>query len=291
LEEKDYIERLFADKLGNAETSVNPDLWSAISSKMATHQAGSSSALVSKGLSSAVKWMIGLGSAACVGTGVYFLVPEKDNPETKAVTTELVEEGKAPTIASEKSKAEKKTQGEETTIVFMPPIVKDLPIDEPEYLMEENISYVGTQNVGVVQENRNNKEGDKTGPNIVTPFLNSLESDGKPVYSNENENKTETQTISSFRVKNMTNVLVINSGVANNYFYIEMEGINEFVLNVMNERNQVVYSTSETNFKWDGRDSSGNFVPDGRYLYFFTGKDDQGNPITKSSTLDINPKR
>ncbi len=87
---EDKIKELFAEKLGNLEAPVNPELWSAISS-----QIGTVASVTSTGLSIVAKTIIGISAASVIGVGTYFLTRTTVEPTTKTEqTTPLISEVK-----------------------------------------------------------------------------------------------------------------------------------------------------------------------------------------------------
>lgn len=288
MQEKDYIERLFAEKLGNAETAVKPELWSSIASKIPAASGTCSSAVVAKGLSSSLKWFIGLGSAACVSAGVYFLSSYETKGTQKSGTL-VVKETKNDAVVENKENNKneavrggtslntidvqsKETDGEKKVVFIAPRIVEEENIVVVDFEPGNIVSMVG-DSFGEGSVIRANADGDKT---------NAITNANSPAGENHGVKQA-----SSFKSNKLPNAFTVNNDGNNDVFFIEVEGINDFVFNLLNDKNEVVFSSNDSNFKWDGRDRGGNLVPQGKYIYFFTGKDDQGNPVTQSSTLSI----
>lgn len=274
MEEKDFIKDLFADKLANAQAPVNPELWSAISSKIGA------SSVVSTGLSTTAKWLIGLGTAASVTVATVLLTNNDSTPiKEKAPKTELVSNE----LVSDKDS----TQNEST---------------------HNNMDSIDDFKLNIVPFSYNNDGNPWLGmAKVIFPdgLDDKIEKDS--IIRNEliikeellEETNLKENTVvkpdssqnivvkSSFELKELPNVFTLNNDGKNDYFFIEMKGIEDFVLTVLNSKNEVVYSAVDADFKWDGRDKQGNLVDSGAYVYFFTGKDLQGNPVSKHNSLRI----
>ena len=86
---------------------------------------------------------------------------------------------------------------------------------------------------------------------------------------------------------NLPNSLTPNRDNVNDFLYVESEGIKEFQINVMNNKQEVIYQSSDINFRWDGTMNNGMPAREGRYIYIIIAKDEQGNTINKYQQLEI----
>lgn len=86
---------------------------------------------------------------------------------------------------------------------------------------------------------------------------------------------------------NLPNTFTPNNDGSNDEFFVEFEGIKEFQLTIFNQRQELIFSTNELNFRWRGFDSKGERVPEGEYVYVIIAKDKAGNVINKYKTLTI----
>jgi gliding motility-associated-like protein len=104
--------------------------------------------------------------------------------------------------------------------------------------------------------------------------------EGKTSNSNSEQNL-------SYFIGELPNVFTPNNDGNNDFFSIEIKGLSDFSLTVLNKDNKRVYFTDNIHFSWNGNDFSDQLVQVGSYIYFFTGRDAQGNVISKSSVLKI----
>lgn len=272
MEEKDYIKDLFAEKLSNAEAPVNPELWSAISSKIGT------ASVVSTGLSIAAKWLIGLGTAASVAVATVLLVDKSDaktvsKKEKNSVESKQDESSKdvSDKVSAENSNSlvndSKSNSSSERLIVckFGDIVEVDEIVPNIENVFEDN---------SVISEKHENV--------YIEPIVETIDKSEKP-----SDNVVKPVVTSSFEIKQLTNTFTINNDGNNDLFFLEMKGIEDFVLTILDSKNEIVFMSTDTNFKWDGLNLRGEQIPAGKYVYFFTGKDSQGNPISKSSNLTV----
>lgn len=293
MEEKDYIKDLFAEKLSNAQAPVNPELWSAISSKIG------SASVVSTGLSTAAKWLIGLGTTASVAVATLILT-NNDNalskvefPKTQQVSNE---------IALEKDSVQKESmrnnidsiddfkKGTYSLLVNGKNIKSGIKFSSDNSLIGSWHCQCGSW-PSCSHENLVKNIVERDSIMNVLPILGTLEQPlDKQTISSESSNSINTDgstAFSSFEIKQLPNTFTLNNDGKNDLFFLEMKGIEDFVLTVLNSKNEIVFKSTDTNFKWDGIDLRGEQIPGGKYVYFFTGKDSQGNPISKSSNLTV----
>ncbi len=86
---------------------------------------------------------------------------------------------------------------------------------------------------------------------------------------------------------NLPNGITPNGDNVNDFLFVESKGIKEFQINVMNSRQEVIFQSSDVNFRWDGSLSNGLPAKTGRYVYVIIAKDEQGNTINKYQQLEI----
>ena len=84
MKDKDYIKDLFSEKLSNHEVPVRSDLWSGIQTQIGNSAAPT---VVAKGISSSLKWMIGIASSlAVIGTVVWISSSPEDKKEQQKIS-------------------------------------------------------------------------------------------------------------------------------------------------------------------------------------------------------------
>ncbi|TNF48250.1 MAG: hypothetical protein EP305_05945 [Bacteroidetes bacterium] len=276
MENSDKIKDLFREQLGSHEVPVRPELWEAVSAKVA---AGS---VASSGISIVSKLIIGAVSTAAIVTGVYLISQEKEEiskPESKSAVVlqeerlseneenvDLFDNDKNKTVFVEEKGNNKDQENQTETIAIDTLQTKTIPSYTPlkERKREEKTVVVESQ------ENKENKEKEIR------------------VQEEQAENtriKQEKQTIELV----LPNVFSPNNDGQHDEFFIDFKNyaIQDFNLVIMDKSNKVVYTSNDPNFSWNGMDVSGNPVEPGTYLYYFTGVVNDKTPISKFSSLQI----
>ena len=284
MKNKDEIKDLFSDKLGNFEAQVNPELWANIASKI-----GGSVAAGSTGLSILSKWLIGLGVSGAAVVSVVVLT----SPEEVIIANTPID----PIIEQYKEKEEAVTTTEEESYLVQTGVVVNETGSETE-LEESNIELtveteeaVETEGVGNIEteeavetEEISNTEAEET---VEIEEVSNTEAE----ETVETEESGNTQTEAAAEVETilvLPNFFSPNNDGDNDEFFIHSEGLSNFNIVILNDKNQTVYQSNDPNFIWRGLDLTGNEVLKGNYLYYITAEDSKGNPINKYSLLRIN---
>lgn len=93
------------------------------------------------------------------------------------------------------------------------------------------------------------------------------------------------------RITNLPTIMTPNGDGVNDYLFIESEGLATFSIVVFNKKQQVVFSSEDIDFKWDGIDARAQVpCPEGEYYYIITATDKGGNTINKHQILTIERK-
>lgn len=286
MDNKDKIKDLFADKFNQFEVPVNPELWSSIAS-----QIGTNSAVVSSSVSLLTKGIIGLSSVAAIATAVYFF--SKDN-EHKTETPIQKKENVLVKVDENSIKSE----------IINTPIKKQNQPFTAEYKQQNFLSETHNntkQDEVVFNENSINKTNTVLEKSLeektnVSPDPVVLKSPEKseivklekpdPVIEKNVEKITK-----SSKVINLPNTFTPNNDGINDVLFIEAEGISMFNLVVLDQENKIVFQTNDPSFQWNGEGLDNLIVPSGNYIYYFTGLDENGKQISKSSMLRITSNR
>jgi hypothetical protein len=287
LEGKDTIKELFSEKLGSYEAKVNPELWGKVASQL-----GTTTAVVGTGVSVLTKWLIGLGvSAAAITTAVIVMNSSevektesiakvdvvKEQPESKIEETKIIPETqltKEIEVVTEGSKQQNdvlETYSEEIieeSSTTTNGITKAVDTDK-NYILDKPDEAVSNHTVEDIKEKL-----PVTFDKINEP--NELE---LPVETKEKE--------AEFSVSQYTNVFSPNGDGRNDEFFLNIDGVVDFYLIVINDKGEAVFKTENTNFRWDGRDLRSEPAPNGSYVYMLSGKDKDGNPIAQTKSLTI----
>jgi gliding motility-associated-like protein len=293
MEDNDFIKDLFKDKLEHLESNVNADLWSSLSKKIPSNQAVSVGKVLIK------KVLIGTSAAAVVvGSVIWYLNKQENsavdnNNLTKNNTGPVKEEfvvNKIDSISTSIRTVES---------VEKAPYVHDIFTNESidlGLLMPENKDDINDQQDLIVEpvpmEFRVNQQSVPEVKDVVQlPIIENIETSSaeveKPTSSQEEEESVSESIVETYFISDLPNIFTPNNDLINDNLTVSSEGINEFYLIVLNQSNQIVFASSDSNFSWDGIGLNGDKVLPGDYVYYITGKDKNGAPIYKYSLLRI----
>lgn len=293
MEDKDFIKDLFKDKLEHLESNVSADLWSSLSKKISTNQAVSVGKVLLK------KVLIGTSVAAVVAGSVIWYLNKQENTtvdknsltknNTGAVKEEAVLNNVDSISASIRTieSVEKAPFGhdiftnESIDLGLLMPENKDDIIDQQDLIVEP-----------VPMEFRANQESVPEDKDLVQlPIIENIEPISgeveKPTSNQEEEESVSESIVETYFISDLPNIFTPNNDLINDNLTVSSEGIYEFYLIVLNQSNQIVFASSDSNFSWDGTGLNGDKVLPGDYVYYITGKDKNGAPIYKYSLLRI----
>jgi gliding motility-associated-like protein len=277
MEEKDFIKDLFQEKLSNFETPVRPEIWSAVSSSI-----GASAA--STGLSLIAKLIIGTSLTAAVATGIWFSVSKSENelkPEQettkieKSSDTKTKEESQIKETEQPKfSDVQIKTEADK--FILLPP--------EPEF------NFVTDENPFDATPNNSISEfkgiDSKEVKDLIPPLEDNTNHKAENVISNQNSDLYQAPIQSEIKIS-LPNVFTPNGDGNNDFFTIPNIELLDFSLVILDDKGKRVFTTTDTEFNWDGTTLDGEKASAGNYVYFITAKDLSGKSFTKYSNLSI----
>ena len=281
MENNDTIKDLFKEKLGDFEANVRPEIWSSISSQLVSTPA----AVGTLATSVLTKVAVALSIVAAVTAVVYFSFnqTELSNKSLKETDSKALTETETPIEQIKKV---------ETTAIETP-----VQLDKNQPFIKEFITGdVGLDNI-FPQENVNNRieavQGVQEASISETPLDNTtVVRDNietitvvKPfvteVSTNLNEGSSQTYILE------LPNVFTPNNDGINDILIVNTEGLTEFSLVVLDQRNKIIYTSQDSTISWDGLGLSGEPIPSGNYVYFITARDADGSLLTKHSVLRI----
>jgi gliding motility-associated-like protein len=281
MEEKDFIKDLFQEKLSNFETPVRLEVWSSISSSI-----GATSATT--GLSFITKFIIRTSLTAAVSTGIWFAVSNSDNGTKlkkepikieKPIFIETNEDYQNKEATKPKfSDVQIKTETEKISLTIPESELKfdNLEIEEnlkPNNSISEFKSFTPEKNQDLepMIEQRIVTKSDSKVDNLASV----LNADSKPK-----------PTLSDVKI-NLPNVFTPDGDGTNDYLTIPKVELKDFSLVILNEKGETIFTTIDIEFSWDGTLLNGEKSPAGNYVYFITGKDNNGKTFNKYSNLNI----
>jgi gliding motility-associated-like protein len=92
----------------------------------------------------------------------------------------------------------------------------------------------------------------------------------------------QTVVVNDFYTIYIPNSFTPNGDGINDYFSISGFGIKTFSINVFNRQGAIVYTSKNSNFVWDGKDTNGSLLMEGNYVYQIEVKD----VLNKSHTIN-----
>ena len=307
--EKDNIKELFNQKLSGHEAPVNPELWNAISSQIGTAGAATSAVAIK---SIILKSVIGISIASiAIASYIYITNPEESiestNPTPSLIKKDNKLDQEEPLLLEEPKvliKADddvnKKTTIKSSKVIITPKndiLLADDPSSATPIVANEEEVKLNNQNEITRQDNVkpiiNNTKSDVEEQIITTGTLDDIiveeseESEETTTAVDPEVVQKEDENITKSRIT-MPNVFTPNGDGSNDLLFIESESLTGFSVVVLDLNNQVIFKSSDPNFKWDGRMLNGDMAPTGTYVYYVTAIDQLGNAVQKHSSLRIN---
>lgn len=275
MEEKDFIKELFQEKLAQHQSPVSPELWTSVSSSIT-----SGTTVVSSGLSLLTKAVIGGLSAAAVIGSVWFI-----NQPGSTSAKKPLNNAKRPIEKMETTK----TEIPETSInkikevlpINPPPIPSNWPVDDypafgPGIMLpaeQETLSTLPIQPTEIVRSNANETTVISATPNVLNP----IESSVTPI------------SIAQEPKMRLPNIFTPNGDGQNDVFNIDLTEyqFQDFSLVILDLTNHIVFQSNDPSESWNGKKPDGELCLPGNYVYYLTGKSNEGKTISKYSTLRI----
>lgn len=88
-------------------------------------------------------------------------------------------------------------------------------------------------------------------------------------------------------IENLPNIFTPNGDGKNDEFFVTCKNIKSFQITIMDQQQNVVFSSNDTDFIWNGTDQRGNPVKEGTYVYIIIAEDESGNKINKYQHLRL----
>ena len=282
MKDKDYIKDLFSEKLSNHEVPVRSDLWSGIQAQLGNT---ATSTVVAKGISSSLKWMIGMASSvAVIGTVIWISSGEKeDNPKKAQISQnspkEFEREDKSSATQGSISFAQEDT--DKTQVQSVVPQVEIPSVNHLDEWISRERQLYGLDNLG----NSTPQPIDETIPNpmISESVSGAIASTG--VVSSPNPQ--EVKSFEDGKIEEFVNVFTPNGDGMNDVFFLNTVNLKDFTIRIFNEKNQLVFQSTDKDFKWYGLDAAGNMAEAGNYAYVIFATDLNGKSVKMFKSLTI----
>jgi gliding motility-associated-like protein len=268
--QKDNIKELFAKGLQDHHISVDPALWSSISSSIGT---GSAKA----GLGILTKVLIGVAASSIVGVAVYLTVqttqtePKKINQEQK-FNTPQPNKNSSRSIQTESS-IKSSTTNQTIVEVNIPPIDDSALENQPAQNQVVSIQDAIKQ-PHVLQDHLLSNSVVPVPPQKPTP-AQSQSANTQPTTPTNTQNQVVNQgqqTEKPIRIV-LPNIFTPNGDGKNETLQIDWNEFEvlDFSIVVLDTKNNVVFKNNDPNFQWNGANLGGEKLAAGYYIYFVTG--------------------
>jgi len=300
MEGKDKIKDLFSEKLSSFESDVNPDLWNAISSKI--NSTPPSVSLPKKGFYF-TKSIMGAVAAISVGMIIYYSLKTKNNPlenknpsidkqqsiktnnETPLDTFSVLNKNEQ-LIPNNKFEKYTPIKSIDHSILDFVATEEQLKVDS---IKRDNNLFVQSEafkNAISIPETQKGIEEIIVSENSTQDIEKSTDKSIKEEdYILNNNDISPIQTPIDFGT--LPNIFTPNNDRVNDVFELNTSGISDFNIVIINNINQTVFTSSSEDFNWDGTGLNGDKVPVGDYVYYITGKDNNGKAVYNYSLLRI----
>jgi gliding motility-associated-like protein len=289
---KDTIKELFKQKLADHQVAVNPELWSSIASKIPAV----SSSVTTVGMSLVTKAIIGISVAASL-VGIGYLVNENySKPEINSIKTEKknttlkqIEKLNDESSSSFQSSGPPKADVTSKNTFTNSTISSDILESKNKELVVETIEAEETH----LNSNNSMPENSTTlAPANIQSEITNTENIESIENSTSNNSSLTIEPIQDIEIPKESSLVLIlpniftpNGDGKNDFLELDARGIIDFSLVVLNEKGTVIFQTQDSNFKWDGTQPNGDPIKEGNFVYFVTGKDSDGNLVSKHSRL------
>ena len=307
MSDKDAIKELFRDKLQSHEVMPSDAVWSSVSSSLG-HSAASGF-----GAASFLKVAAAVVGVTTIGVLGYVLLDT--NEASPAITNTTKINNVAPNEAAPVAPSSEdpvSVSNEDEAVLFIEPVVS--PFSSAEKQIKSTNLVQETQPEDIVLKpmapvsSLNEKDlNSEISENVVlespvSTQVSSIQSAPQvpeEISTNAVEPETETNepemvseaeeevALSIEEALVLPNIFTPNGDRVNDVFEIEIGEKLEFQIVILNQSNQVVFKTTDAEFKWDGIMLNGDPAPSGNYVYFLSAKNMNGADFVKSSTLMI----
>lgn len=314
MKELNDIEKVLRDKLQNFEAPVRDGLWTNIQSSVSS--SSSTAAAASSKIGAILLKTV--AAISVVGIGTYLVVKNIDSSKEKVPTTIAVETSNSNSIDEQtatqgqdinkvksnqtKNNTEEKVSTHTPTVnstelnknnpsnSISSPLIKETNKKSDEVKGAEPTSNPTSTNLTSVDNkealgeeepksavDKGVKEAKKAPAEIKNPA--DVDSNIAPKVDEE------TPKIANLELT-LPNVITPNGDGNNDVLIIKTPALKKFVMEVYNNRAELIFRSTDQNIGWDGQDLSGNPVSEGSYLYKITAEGEDGTVYgTKTQTI------
>ncbi|PWH84912.1 T9SS type B sorting domain-containing protein [Brumimicrobium oceani] len=95
------------------------------------------------------------------------------------------------------------------------------------------------------------------------------------------------ETIIQGEIGNLPNVFTPNGDGDNDEFFVNCKHIRKFQLTIMDNKQNIIFTTNDVDFRWRGLNKIGQPAKEGIYFYIIVAEDESGNTINKYQQLRL----
>lgn len=282
--EKDNIQDLFSKAFENQTAPVNPEVWSGIQAKMAAAGiAGAGTA--AKGFSLLSKWLIGTGVVGSIGVAATVILMNRDpqvpREQVEKQTTNKLS-SKVPSLEPEQVES---TERLESTKSYS--VNQDNPSSESnEMVIVGKVPVIFNQTPPtseVVPEVIKPKIPETTV--VLSPVDQPIieENTAPEIHPETEETK---MVVLRKQVVEFPNIFTPNNDGVNDFYSVKIEHVKEVEIQIMNQKNIIVYRSNDPNFQWDGR-VNGDPCEEGMYVCIVLGKAENGKTFKDMQMFQV----
>lgn len=271
--EKNSLEELLKEQLGNHEMPVDSALW-----KNVAAQAGISAGGTGFGLGA---WLGIAGTAALLTAGVLYYKASKEHISKPATHKQAPK-----TKVNEPIEAENNVSNVQIGVEYAPSVVLTDPT--------EKVIHCSGGEEAVVLEPEKIQEplvsrDDQAAETAQTSHHDPLAAVQTPSSSSPQEVSMAESPVVNAKPKNlvMPNAITPNGDGVNDALTLDAEGLTDFSVVVLDASNKVVFSSTDPKFVWNGFLPNGDPAPAGMYQYYYTAKDASGRWCNQFSMLTL----
>jgi gliding motility-associated-like protein len=261
---------------------VRPELWSAVSSSIAS----SSAVATTTGMSLLAKITIGITVAASV-TGTVIFLSKNEAKETPKIEVQKANKQNESKLNPTENKVENNSTvskvnnsdpvnrvSENTTATYnITESIIDNSSSNSTSLVEGPISYAQIETKEEVKAPKNN-------PKVETSTSAQIQEPKQNVATEKLPEESKLQ----FK---LPNIFTPNGDGNNDFLKLDIANVTEFVIVILDAKSNAVFKSEDADFKWDGTNLNGDKLPTGNYIYYVNAKDSEGKAVTKYSSLTI----
>ena len=283
MSDRDPIVDLFESKLRNAEFEVDPSVWTNIASQIPAMVGTTASTGIS--LTSKIIITSAVAATAVIATVVIYVSNNKEEQPTHTPlvkTEEIISVEEQPTFSN----------NSESPLIKTDDVLKqenNVPVDT----YQEGVTETVEQPLTILDVDKIiDKDQIVEQDNLIVEFIDTPQSSSLSMEE-QNESQEESIEFESEEQKDFVeikipNVFTPNNDGHNDVYFVTFEGvINNVSVVIFNNTGEVVFRSSDPDFKWDGRNMLGDPCLSGKYIFMMTGEDQNGNEVLKNGDFQL----